>query len=100
VDLLSAATVDRIFEAQSDGPDLVLGLPYRFGLGYGLANENDSLGITSGKVCFWGGWGGSIIINDLDNRVTLAYMMNRMQAGLVGNDTSAALITALGEILG
>jgi hypothetical protein len=29
----------------------------------------------------------------------MAYMMNRMQAGLVGNETSFALIAALGEIL-
>lgn len=47
----------------------------------------------------WGGWGGSIVINDLDHRITMAYMMNRMQAGLVGNDTSVALYTALRSIL-
>lgn len=99
VDLLSPATVERIFDVQSEGVDLVIGLPLKFGLGYGLAYEADLLGITSGRVCYWGGWGGSIIINDLDNRVTMAYMMNRMQAGLVGNETSAALIRALPELL-
>ncbi len=100
VELLSAGTIDRIFEVQSDGVDLVLGLPVRFGLGYALANEQDALGLTSGRLCYWGGWGGSIIINDLDNRITMAYMMNRMQAGLVGNETSAALVTALGSLAG
>jgi hypothetical protein len=29
----------------------------------------------------------------------MAYMMNRMQAGLVGNDTSVALYAALRSIL-
>ncbi len=99
VELLSSSTVDRIFEVQASGVDLVLGLPVKFGLGYGLADESDPLGIDWGRVCFWGGWGGSIVINDLDNRVTMTYMMNRMQAGLVGNETSAALIKALPEVL-
>ncbi|MGH1493125.1 MAG: serine hydrolase domain-containing protein [Acidimicrobiales bacterium] len=100
VQLLSSATVDRIFEAQSNGIDQVLGVPVSFGLGYALANENDAVGISSGQICYWGGWGGSIIINDLDNRITMAYMMNRMQAGLVGNETSVALINALQQLVG
>lgn len=100
VDLLSAATVDRIFEAQSDGVDLVLGMPVSFGLGYAIPSADDTLGMSSGRVCYWGGWGGSIIINDVDNRVTMAYMMNRMQAGLVGNETSFALVGKLKELLG
>ncbi len=100
VELLSSATVERIFEAQSNGVDQVLGTPVSFGLGYALANESDLSGINSGRVCYWGGWGGSIIVNDLDNRVTMAYMMNRMQAGLVGNETSLGLIAALVKILG
>ncbi len=99
VELLSPSTVDRIFEVQASGVDLVLGLPVKFGLGYALADESDPLGIDWGRVCFWGGWGGSIVINDLDNRVTMTYMMNRMQAGLVGNETSAALIKALPQVL-
>ncbi|MEQ9164322.1 MAG: serine hydrolase, partial [Ilumatobacter fluminis] len=87
------------FEQQSSGVDLVLGMPVCFGLGYAIANPDDAAGITSGRVCYWGGWGGSIVVNDLDNRVTMAYMMNRMQAGLVGNETSFALLTELRSIL-
>ncbi len=100
VDLLSSDTVDRIFEAQSDGVDQVLGMPVSFGLGYAIANPNDALGVTSGRVCYWGGWGGSVIINDLDNKISMAYMMNRMQAGLVGNETSVALVAKLKELVG
>jgi CubicO group peptidase (beta-lactamase class C family) len=96
--LLSPDTVARIFEQQSNGVDLVLGTPVSFGLGYALADPIDPI-VTSGRVCYWGGWGGSIVVNDLDHGVTMAYMMNRMQAGLVGNDTSVALYTALRSIL-
>lgn len=97
--LLSEDTVVRIFEAQSNGVDQVLGVPVSFGLGYALADPADAFGVTSGRVCYWGGWGGSIVINDLDHRVTMTYMMNRMQAGLVGNETSVALYAALRSIL-
>lgn len=99
VQLLSPTTIERIFDVQSDGVDQVLMVPVRFGLGYALASPDNPVGITSGQTCFWGGWGGSIVVNDLDNRVTMTYMMNRMQAGLVGNETSVALIAALREIL-
>ncbi len=99
VQLMSPETVDRIFEVQADGIDQVLMTPTRFGLGYGLAAPDNLVGITSGRKCYWGGWGGSIVLNDLDNRVTLTYMMNRMQDGLVGNETSTQLINEIGKIL-
>ena len=34
--LLSPATIELIFQEQAHGPDLVLGVPLRFGIGYGL----------------------------------------------------------------
>ena len=46
------------------------------------------------KLCFWGGWGGSMIINDLEHGMTVAYMMNRMDAGLVGDTRGFDLIMA------
>ncbi len=39
--LLSAQTVDRIFDVQADGPDLVLGVPMRFGIGYAPVEAGD-----------------------------------------------------------
>jgi hypothetical protein len=29
------------------------------------------------RIAFWGGSGGSFVINDLDARLTVAYVMNR-----------------------
>ena len=36
VQLLSPKTIDLIFQEQANGVDLVLGVPFRFGIGYGL----------------------------------------------------------------
>jgi CubicO group peptidase (beta-lactamase class C family) len=73
----------------------VLGIPLRFGIGYGLPQPETLpyLPIDPG-ICFWGGWGGSMIIVDTTRKMTLAYMMNRMSPGIIGSPTSAALITA------
>jgi CubicO group peptidase (beta-lactamase class C family) len=78
VRLLSPATLDRIFEVQADGTDLVLGVPLRFGIGYALPQPVSAPAVPSGRVCWWTGWGGSIVVNDLERRVTVAYAMNRM----------------------
>jgi CubicO group peptidase (beta-lactamase class C family) len=93
--LLSPATIDTIFRQQSDGMDLVLGLPLRFGIGYGLPCKESIPYLPDGKVCFWGGWGGSIIVNDLERRMTIAYMMNKMEGGIIGGLRSEALLRAL-----
>ena len=41
VRLLSADGVERILEEQVDGTDLVLGVPMRFGMGFGLMSDLD-----------------------------------------------------------
>lgn len=94
VTLLSPATIDRIFDVQADGIDLVLGIPLRFGIGYGLpVAETIPYVPSDSRICFWGGWGGSVVINDLDRRMTFAFMMNRMAEGIIGGTTAAALLT-------
>jgi CubicO group peptidase (beta-lactamase class C family) len=91
VRLLSESGVRAIFEEQSNGIDLILGAPIRFGNGYGLANELLPIGPNA---CFWGGLGGSIVISDLDYRVTVAYVMNRMETGLLGDTRGFSLAAA------
>jgi CubicO group peptidase (beta-lactamase class C family) len=75
VRLLSPRTIDRIFEVQSDGIDLVIGAPLKFGIGYSLTPE--------GRVGAWGGTGGSTVIVDADRRITFAYVMNKMAPAAV-----------------
>ena len=51
-------------------------------------------------MCFWGGWGGSLIIMDLDRRLTIGYMMNKMADGIVGSTRAAAYVMAVYAALG
>jgi CubicO group peptidase (beta-lactamase class C family) len=89
VRLLSEAGCEPIFEEQANGTDLVLGVPLRFGMGYGLGNAEMPLGPRS---CYWGGYGGSLIVNDQDADVTVCYVMNRMESGVVGDLRGATIL--------
>ena len=93
----SEETADLIFETQADGTDLVLGIPLRFGMGYGLASDSMPIGA---KSCYWGGYGGSVIMMDMDSELTISYMMNKMQAGLVGDDRGAGIALAAAAAAG
>ncbi|MGO9027648.1 MAG: serine hydrolase domain-containing protein [Acidimicrobiales bacterium] len=89
--LLSEEGCRPIFEEQANGTDLVLGTPIRFGMGYGLGNELVPLGPAA---CYWGGYGGSIVVIDQETDLTVAYVMNRMESGLVGDLRGASLVAA------
>jgi CubicO group peptidase (beta-lactamase class C family) len=89
--LLSQQGVEAIFQEQSNGRDLVLGVPLRFGIGFGLSSETMPMGP---RTCAWGGYGGSLVVSDLDAKVTVAYVMNRMEAGLLGDPRGASVVTA------
>ena len=89
VRLLSDAGTEPIFEEQANGTDLVIGLPTRFGMGYGLSNEEMPIGP---RACYWGGYGGSLIVVDQDKDVAVAYVMNRMESGVVGDERGATIL--------
>jgi CubicO group peptidase (beta-lactamase class C family) len=99
VRLLRPETVDLIFREQQNGVDLVLGLPLRLGIGYGLTLPATFPEIPEGKICFWGGWGGSMIVMDVGRRMTFSYMMNKMGAGVVGSERSGEYGRALQDAL-
>ena len=92
--LLSAEAIKTIFDRQSDGIDVVLGVPLRFGIGFGLPMPQTIPYIPEGQVCFWGGWGGSLIVMDLERRMTFAYMMNKMAPGIIGSPRAEAYLHA------
>ena len=88
VRLLSPQTIDLIFREQQNGIDLVLGVPLRLGIGYGLPHRDVLPWAPDEKICFWGGWGGSMIVMDVGRRMTISYMMNKMGPGIIGSDRS------------
>jgi len=98
VRLLSPETIELAFDVQADGIDVVMGLPIRFGLGFGLPSLSTPT-IKPGRRFFWGGWGGSVVINDLEHNSTFAYVMNKMGAGLLGSPRTDAYTTKVYEIL-
>ena len=92
--LLGQKTIDQIFRVQSDGMDQVLMAPVKFGIGYGLPNPTVAHLPMDRRACFWGGWGGSAIVNDLDLGLTVTYVMNRMAEGLLGDNRGTSLVSA------
>jgi CubicO group peptidase (beta-lactamase class C family) len=96
---LSPSTVDLVFQQQSDGVDLVLMAPLKFGIGYGLTPTETVPYLPAGRVAFWGGWGGSLAVMDLDRRLTITYMMNRMAPGIIGSPRSEAYARAVYDAL-
>ncbi len=93
VRLLSDAGCAAVFEQQAHGTDLVLRVPLRFGMGYGLPSAEVPIS-PNARACFWGGWGGSLVVVDLDARMTVAYVMNRMGEGTVGDVRGAGIVLA------
>jgi CubicO group peptidase (beta-lactamase class C family) len=79
--IVSEAGCERVFDLQAEGVDLVGGYHLRWGMGYGLGGElfNALYGsrFDGRRIAFWGGSGGSFVINDLDRRMTVAFVMNR-----------------------
>jgi CubicO group peptidase (beta-lactamase class C family) len=100
VQLLSPETIDLIFQEQSYGPDQVLLVPLRFGIGFGLPSPESVPGIPDGKICWWGGWGGSMIVMNPDRRTTFAYVMNRMGPGTTGTERTNRYAHLIYDALG
>ncbi len=90
---LSSDSVERILTEQWVGPDLVQEMDTRLGLGFGLNSAAVPISANP-RACFWGGWGGSVVINDLDAHTTFAYGMNRMGDGLDTDFRAISLVLA------
>ncbi len=99
VRLLSPEGCDVIFREQMCGPDLVLGLPLRLGMGYGLSDSELPIG-PNPRTCYWGGWGGSTVVVDLDAGLCFAYVPNRMDSTTTGDRRSARINRAVYRSLG
>ncbi len=99
VRLLSEAGVTRVLEEQTLGVDRVIGMLIRFGMGFGLVHEAWPLS-PNPNTFFWGGWGGSLAVIDLDARMSVAYVMHRMDADLMGDRRGGLVLLAAYKALG
>ncbi|OAB87095.1 serine hydrolase [Janibacter melonis] len=100
VRLLSPETIEQIFREQSRGVDLVLGVPLRFGIGFALPEPQTVPYIPDGRVCFWGGWGGSMTVMFPERSLTVSYVMNKMAPGIIGSDRAARYLTEVLDAVG
>ncbi|KAJ8112839.1 hypothetical protein OPT61_g4888 [Boeremia exigua] len=101
--VLSQKTIDLIWREQTSGPDLVIGLPLRFGIGFGLgggATAQSLPWLGSEDLCFWGGYGGSWELMDRKRHVTFTYVMNKMGSGILGNERTVQYVELVWKILG
>jgi len=86
--LLSRAGAERALEQQFAGVDQVIGRQLRWGMGYSV----------QGRAVSWGGWGGSLVLVDLDTQLTVAYVMNQMlEDGALGDDRGLEILMAAYE---
>jgi hypothetical protein len=89
---LSEAGCRKALEIQIEGKDKILGLPVRYGMGFGLATE--TMPLPNANSMYWGGYGGSLIIIDMDAHATYAYAMNKMAATTAGDLRAFGLVMA------
>ena len=92
ITLLSDEGVARIFDVQFEGADLILPVELKMGMGFGLPSP--MLPVPNPRTCFWGGWGGSLAIIDVDTQMSFSYVMNKMGEGTAGDLRGASLLMA------
>jgi len=92
--LISAATLRRACTGQGRYPDLVLGFPLEFGLGFALSGPEHHFGPNPAAFGH-DGFGGSAVGGDADAGVAIAYVMNRMGMNLADDPRKMALIDAV-----
>lgn len=95
---MSEAGCRKALEPQVEGVDLVLNVPAKFGLGFGLPPA--MISAPNPNTMFWGGYGGSLIIIDMDARATFAYAMNKMGVTTMGDERAMRLVRAMWHALG
>ena len=100
-EVLSTRTVEKIYEEQISGIDLVLDTYVRWGMGFALPAKNDTWMsyFENQRTCFWCGWGGSLAIADSQSQVSLGYAPLRMEESVFGSDRSDSIVRAFVDCL-
>jgi CubicO group peptidase (beta-lactamase class C family) len=99
IQLLSLDTVEKAFQEQCYGIDLILMLPIRWALGFALTSKELPVG-PNPRTLFMGGGGGSAVVIDRDARLSMAYVMNNcLGSVLEGDDRALSLARAMYAVL-
>ena len=99
--VISSDATLRCRAEQSRGPDLVLGVPTRFGQGFMLRQETHEGGRCLGTGAFGHpGAGGSLAFAEPERRLGFGYVMNRMGPRILLDDRAIALVEAANACLG
>ena len=93
-EVLSPEAIATATTEQSYGPDAVLIMPTRYGLGFWLSSEQIPLS-PSTSAFGHPGMGGSVGFADPDSGVGFGYVMNQMSMGVTVAGTGSSLISAL-----
>ena len=94
---LSEAGCRKALELQIEGTDLILGIPVRYGMGFGL--PGGMVPLPNPNTIYWGGYGGSMAIIDMDARTTFSYVMNRMEGTTTGDMRAFGLAIAMWQAM-
>ncbi|KAG2412409.1 hypothetical protein HFD88_009966 [Aspergillus terreus] len=90
---LAPGALDAMMKEQNQELDPVLSLYVRFALGVALPSGKCMTCIpVDDRICFWGGWGGSMVVMDRGRRMTIAYVMNKMELRPLGSANAEAYI--------
>ena len=88
--ILSEAGCRKALEQQIEGTDLIFNAPARFGMGFGLPSP--TVPLPNPNSIFWGGYGGSLAVIDMDARTSFGYAMNKMAGGTTGDMRAFGLL--------
>lgn len=88
--IMSEKGCRKALELQIEGKDKILGIEVRYGLGFGLPGP--AIPLPNPNTLYWGGYGGSLAIIDMDARATYAYAMNRMVGTTTGDIRAFSMI--------
>jgi len=91
--IMSEAGCRKALEQQIEGVDLILGGEVRFGMGFGLPGA--MVPLPNPNTIFWGGYGGSLVIIDMDARTTFGFAMNKMAGTTTGDMRAIGLAGAM-----
>ncbi len=98
VTLLRPESIEVVLDKQIEGMDAVLRTQVAHGMGFGVSGPMMPL---PPRAFFWGGWGGSLAMIDLDTRATITYVMNRMDPTLTGDVRGGTVVlAAFGALMG